>query len=51
MRDDAVDGVQTTIAELMRSSVGRRWLLKAGLGAGAAAWAMPTWAARRVRRR
>ena len=25
MRDDEVDGVQTTIAELMRSSVGRRW--------------------------
>ena len=34
-----------TIAELMGSSVGRRWLLKAGLGAGAAAWAMPSWAA------
>ena len=45
MRDDAVDGVQSTIAALMGSSVGRRWLLKAGLGAGAAAWAMPSWAA------
>ena len=45
MRDDRVDGVQSTIAELMGSSVGRRWLLKAGFGAGAAAWVMPSWAA------
>ena len=44
MRDDGVDGVQRTIADLMRTSVGRRWLLKAGLGAGAAL-AMPQWAA------
>ena len=44
MRDDAA-GVESTIAELMGSSVGRRWLLKAGFGAGAAAWAMPSWAA------
>ena len=48
MRDDAVDGAdraQSTIAELMQSPVGRRWLLKAGLGAGAAAVIAPRWAA------
>jgi hypothetical protein len=41
MRDDGVDG---TIAQLMGSAVGRRWLLKAGFGAGAAAVVVPRWA-------
>ena len=41
MRDDGVDG---TIAQLMGSPVGRRWLLKAGFGAGAAAVVVPRWA-------
>ena len=46
MRDRAVDGgVESTIAGLMGSAVGRRWLLKAGLGVGAAAVIGPRWVA------
>jgi hypothetical protein len=43
MKDDGIDEAQRAIAELMKTPVGRRWLLKAGLGAAAAA--MPAWAA------
>ncbi len=48
MTDVESGGVESTIVELLGSSVGRRWLLKAGLGAGAlgaAAWGVPRWAA------
>jgi hypothetical protein len=47
MKDDGLDEAQRAIAELMRAPVGRRWLLKAGLGAAAAS-AMPAWAAAAV---
>src|SRR5262245_53269867 len=43
MKDRGLDEAQRTIAGLMRTPVGRRWLLKAGLGAAAAA-VMPAWA-------
>src|SRR5262249_47812872 len=43
MKDRGIDEAQRAIAELMRTPVGRRWLLKAGLGAAAAS-AMPAWA-------
>ena len=42
MTDDGIDEARRTIGELMRTPVGRRWLLKAGLGA-AAATAMSAW--------
>jgi hypothetical protein len=42
MTNDGIDEAQRAIAELMRTPVGRRWLLKAGLGT-AAALAMPAW--------
>jgi hypothetical protein len=44
MKDAAIDQTQRTIAELMRTPVGRRWLLKMGV-MGAAALAIPSWAA------
>src|SRR4029453_10223102 len=44
MTDRAINETQRTIAELMTTPLGRRWLLKAGCGAAAAA-AMPVWAA------
>jgi hypothetical protein len=43
MKDDGMDEAQRAIAELMRTPVGRRWLLKAGMSA-AAVWGMPVWA-------
>src|SRR5262245_1449065 len=43
MKDDGIDEAQRAIAELMRTPVGRRWLLKAGLGAAAAS-TMRAWA-------
>jgi hypothetical protein len=44
MKDPGIDETQRTIAELMRTPVGRRWLLKMGV-TGAAALAIPSWAA------
>jgi hypothetical protein len=50
MKDRSIDEAQRAIAELMRTPVGRRWLLKAGVGA-AAAWAVPAWATAATRRK
>ncbi len=44
MKDAEIAEAQRTIAELTRTPVGRRWLLKMGVSA-AAALALPAWAA------
>ena len=44
MKDAPIDETQRTIADLVRTPVGRRWLLKMGVSA-AAALAIPSWAA------
>jgi hypothetical protein len=44
MKDAAIDEAQRTIANLARTPVGRRWLLKMGVST-AAALAVPAWAA------
>ena len=43
MENDRIDEIEHTIADLMRTPVGRRWLLKAGFTAAAAA-GLPAWA-------
>jgi hypothetical protein len=50
MKDRGIDEAQRAIAELMTTPVGRRWLLKAGVGA-AAAWALPAGATAATRRK
>ena len=44
MKDAAIAEAQRTIADLARTPVGRRWLLKMGVST-AAALAIPSWAA------